>query len=52
MPITRTVQQLHDLTGRTALVTGGSRGLFRAMAIRSRAEQRTQKVRDALKWSG
>lgn len=29
---TRTVQQLHDLTGRTALVTGGSRGLGLQMA--------------------
>ena len=32
MPVTRTVQQLHDLTGRTALVTGGSRGLGFQMA--------------------
>ena len=27
LPMTRTVQQLFDLTGRTALITGGSRGL-------------------------
>jgi len=32
MTSTRTVQQLHDLTGRTALVTGGSRGLGFQMA--------------------
>ena len=25
--MTRTIQQLFDLTGKTALVTGGSRGL-------------------------
>jgi gluconate 5-dehydrogenase len=29
---TRTIQQLFDLTGRTALVTGGSRGLGLQMA--------------------
>ena len=28
----RTIQQLHDLTGRTALITGGSRGLGLQMA--------------------
>jgi len=32
MTATRTVQQLHDLSGRTALVTGGSRGLGLQMA--------------------
>ena len=32
MPVTRTIQQLHDLSGRTALVTGGSRGLGFQMA--------------------
>jgi NAD(P)-dependent dehydrogenase (short-subunit alcohol dehydrogenase family) len=31
-PMTRTVQQLFDLTGKTALVTGGSRGLGLQMA--------------------
>lgn len=30
--MTRTVQQLFDLTGKTALVTGGSRGLGLQMA--------------------
>ena len=30
--MTRTIQQLHDLTGKTALVTGGSRGLGLQMA--------------------
>ena len=30
--MTRTVQQLLDLTGKTALVTGGSRGLGLQMA--------------------
>ena len=31
-PQTRSVQQLMDLSGRTALVTGGSRGLGLQMA--------------------
>ncbi|NBT56012.1 MAG: SDR family NAD(P)-dependent oxidoreductase, partial [Betaproteobacteria bacterium] len=30
--MTRTIQQLFDLTGKTALVTGGSRGLGLQMA--------------------
>ncbi|WP_372658584.1 SDR family oxidoreductase [Hydrogenophaga sp.] len=63
MQNTRTIQQLHDLSGRTALITGGSRGLGLQMAhalgeagarlmISSRKEAELVAAAEALRGAG